>query len=224
MGIFDRVVTLVRSNINDLLDRAEDPEKVIKQMILDMEDSVREGKVALAAAITEEKKLKAAYEQNYQEAQEWYQKAELAMEKGEEELAREALKRRKTHEQNAESFKTQWETQRAQVASMREQLDQLDSKVAEANAKKDILIARKKRAEAAKKINESMAGIGKTATAFETFNKMEDRINTLEAQAEAANEVRKSSLDERFAALGHDHEVEDDLAALRHKMAEKKGQ
>lgn len=224
MGIFDRVVTLVKSNINELLDRAEDPEKMIKQMILEMEDSVREGKIALAAAITEEKKLKAAYEQNEQEAQEWYEKAELALKRNEEDLAREALKRRKTHDENAQSFKTQWETQRTQVSAMREQLDTLESKVSEAKAKKDILIARKKRAEASKKINEQMAGIGSSATAFETFNRMEEKIGTLEAQADAAAEVNRSSLDERFAALDKDGGVDDDLAALKAKLAQKDGQ
>jgi phage shock protein A len=221
MSIFQRITNLLRANINDLLDRAEDPEKMIKQMIMDMEEGVREGKVALAAAITEEKKLKAAYEENLEQANNWFTKAELALEKGEEELAREALKRRKTHEDNATSFKTQWEEQRKTVSSMREDVDALESKLAEAKAKKDILIARKRRAEASKKVNESLAGISKN-NAFETFARMEEKIEHMEAQAQAAAEVRQDSLEERFAKLGDDKDVEDDLAALKARLAAKK--
>lgn len=223
MSIFQRITNLLRANINDLLDRAEDPEKMIKQMIMDMEESVREGKVALAAAITEEKKLKAAYEENLEQANSWFNKAELAMEKGEENLAREALRRRKTHDDNGNSFKAQWEEQRKTVAAMREDVDALESKLAEAKAKKDILIARKRRAEASKKVNESLAGISKN-NAFETFARMEEKIEHMEAQAQAAAEVRQDSLEERFARLGADKDVEDDLEALKARIAAKKGE
>lgn len=223
MSIFQRITNLLRANINDVLDRAEDPEKMIKQMIMDMEEGVREGKVALAAAITEEKKLKAAYEENLEQANNWFNKAELALEKGEEELAREALRRRKTHEDNANSFKSQWEEQRKTVSSMREDVDALESKMAEAKAKKDILIARQRRAEASKKVNESLAGISKN-NAFETFAKMEEKIEHMEAQAQAAAEVRQASLEERFAKLGADKDVEDDLDALKARIAAKKNE
>lgn len=224
MGILDRITTLIRANINDLLDRAEDPEKMLNQMITDMEDSVRDGKVALAAAITEEKKLKAGWEENLAEEQKWLQKAELAIEKGAEDLAREALKRHNTHETNALSYKQQWEQQRHIVAQLREDLDQLDSKVAEARSKKELLIARKRRAEAAKKVNEQLAGIGKSATAFENFEKMERKIEHMEAQAQAAAQVRQDSLEERFRKLNEGDDVESDLAALKAKIAAKKAE
>lgn len=223
MSIFQRITNLLRANINDVLDRAEDPEKMIKQMIMDMEEGVREGKVALAAAITEEKKLKAAYEENLEQANNWFNKAEFALEKGEEELAREALRRRKTHEDNANSFKSQWEEQRKTVSSMREDVDALESKMTEAKAKKDILIARQRRAEASKKVNESLAGISKN-NAFETFAKMEEKIEHMEAQAQAAAEVRQDSLEERFGKLGADKDVEDDLDALKARIEAKKNE
>lgn len=222
MSILQRITTLIRANINDLLDRAEDPEKVLKQMILDMEESVREGKIALAAAIAEETKLKAAYEENLKKAQEWLEKAELAVEKGEEDLAREALRRRKTAEQNAEAAKSQWEEQRKVCAQLRENLEVLESRVADAKARKDLLIARKKRAEAAKKVHEQLAGLTRAQSAFETFEKMEEKIEAIEAQAQAAAQVQRDSLEERLERLGEEDELEDDLQALRAKVAEKK--
>ncbi|BDG61274.1 PspA/IM30 family protein [Caldinitratiruptor microaerophilus] len=222
MGILQRISTLIRANLNDLLDRAEDPEKVLKQMILDMEESVREGKIALAAAIAEETKLKAAYEENLKKAQEWLEKAELAVEKGEEDLAREALRRRKTAEQNAEAAKAQWEEQRRVCAQLRENLETLESRVADAKARKDLLIARKKRAEAAKKVHEQLAGLTRAQSAFETFEKMEEKIESLEAQAQAAAQVQRDSLEERLARLGEDDELEEDLAALKERVAQKK--
>lgn len=222
MGILQRISTLIRANLNDLLDRAEDPEKVLKQLILDMEESVREGKIALAAAIAEETKLKAAYEENLKKAQEWLEKAELAVEKGEEDLAREALRRRKTAEQNAEAAKAQWEEQRKVCAQLRENLETLESRVADAKARKDLLIARKKRAEAAKKVHEQLAGLTRAQSAFETFEKMEEKVESLEAQAQAAAQVQRDSLEERLARLGEDDELEEDLAALKERVAQKK--
>lgn len=222
MSVFQRIGTLLRANINELLDRAEDPEVMLKQMILDMEDSVREGKVALSLAITEEKKLRASYEENLSKAQSWMEKAELAVEQGADDLAREALKRSKTAETNAETAKSQWEQQRQMVAQMREDLDTLESRVAEAKSKKDILIARQRRAEATKKVQEQLAGIGKNQSAFDTFERMEEKVEHLEAQASAAMEIRRDSLDERLNRLGADKDVEDDLAALKQKVAEKK--
>ncbi|MCG0239733.1 MAG: PspA/IM30 family protein [Firmicutes bacterium] len=221
MGIFQRIANLIRANVNELLDRAEDPEKLLKQMILDMEESVREGKIALAAAIAEETKLKARYEEQIQKAQEWLEKAERAVEKGEEDLARESLRRRRTAEQMAEQAKAQWEEQRRVVAQLREHLETLESRLAEAKAKKDLLIARKRRAEAAKKVHEQLAGLTRSQSAFETFEKMEEKIAHLEAQAEAAKRVQEDSLEERLRRLGEDEEIEEDLAALKARLQER---
>lgn len=221
MGILSRIGTLVRSNINDLIDRAEDPEKIIKQIILDMEESVRDGKVALASTITEEKKLKAIYEENLQKHSEWMEKAELAVEKGDDNLAREAIRRAKTHESNADSAKTQWEEQRKVVASLREDLDTLESKLNEAKAKKELLIARQRRAEAQRKVAEQMSGMKKGANAFDTFDRMEEKVSHMEAQAQAAAEVGSDSIEERFKALEKNDDVDDVLAALKAKKAPK---
>lgn len=220
MSIFQRIGTLIRSNINDLLDRAEDPEKMIKQVILDMEASVKDGKIALAAAITEEKKLKALYEDNLKKHEEWMAKASLAVEKGDDDLAREAIRRAKTHENNADQMKGQYEAQRAAVSQLRSDLDSLESKLTEAKAKKEVLIARHRGALAQKKIAEQTAGLSSKTSAFDTFSRMEEKVAHAEAQAQAAMELNTDSLEERFKALERDEGVEDILAALKAKKAE----
>lgn len=226
MSIFQRVSDLIRANISDLLDKAEDPEKMIKQMIEDMESSVREAKVALASTIAEEKKLQASYEENLSQSKSWYDKAELAMSRGDEELAKEALRRRKMYEDTANGLKGQVEAQRAAVNQLRDGVAQLENKLAEANAKKDLLIARQHRAMAERKVNEQLAGIGKSATAFSTFDRMEKKVADMEARAAAAGEVNKDSLDDKFKALekdAHESEIDSDLAALKAKLQPKQG-
>jgi len=217
MGILSRVSSLLKANINDLIDRAEDPEKMIKQLIMDMEEGLREAKVAVAAAITEEKKLQQALGENRDQAQKWYAKAELALTKGEEELAREALRRKKIHDENLASFTAQHEEQVKVVAKLKEQLYQLETKLDEAKRKKETLIARHKRAKAQKQIAESLAGISKD-NVFAAFERMEDKVENLEAQAQAAEEVQTDTLDDRFAKLGADDDIEAELAKMKEKL------
>ena len=225
MSIIQRLTTLIRANINDLIDKAEAPEKMIKQMITDMESSVRDAKVALAATIAEEKKLQMAYEENLNQSKTWYDRAELAVTRGDDELAKEALRRRSAYEETAVGLKGQVEKQREAVAQLREGVAQLESKLAEANAKKDLLIARQRRAQAEKKVNEQLAGMTKQVSAFETFDRMEKKVADLEAQAAAAGEITRDSLEDKFKALekdARDQEVEDDLAALKAKLTGQK--
>lgn len=222
MSIFKRIGDMIRANINDLLDRAEDPEKMLKQMILDMEESVREGKVALAQAIAQGNILKAQYEEQSKKAQEWYQKAEFALARGDEGLARECLNRKKNADQAAQAAKAQLEEHEKAVAQARMDLDALEGKVSQARERMQLLIARQRSAEASKKVNEQLAGISRETSAFDTFDRMESKIERLEAEARAAKMVQSDSLEERLAKLGADQEVEDELAALKAKLEQKK--
>ncbi len=222
MSILKRVSDLIRSNLNELLERAEDPEKMLKQMILDMEESVREGKIALAQAIAQGNILKNQYEDQSKKAQEWLQKAEFALAKGDESLARECLNRKKNADQAAQAAKTQLDEHERAVSQARQDLDALESKVSQAKDKMQLLVARQRSAEASKKVNEQLAGLTRDASAFDTFDRMENKIERLEAEAGAAKTVQSDSLEERLSRLGADQEVEDDLAALKARLEQKK--
>src|SRR5215216_4317623 len=157
MRLLDRVSTLMRANLNDLLDRAEDPEKVIRQLLIDMNNQLLQVKTQVAASIADEKRLYQRYQENEQKATEWERKAELAVDKGNDELAKEALSRRNSFRESSQGFFQQWQEQSAQVAQLKDALHQLERKIQEAEAKKDLLIARSRRAKVETRIHETMA-------------------------------------------------------------------
>jgi phage shock protein A len=218
MTIVERMSTLVRANINDLLDRAEDPEKVIKQLLMDMHAQLLEAKTQVAAAIADEKQLYSRYEENQAHATEWQQKAELAVEKGEDDLAREALTRRNSYQQTADGFKQQYDEQAKQVAELKEVLGQLETKISEAEAKKDLLLARSRRASAETEIRTTLSGLDQNG-ALAGFERMEEKVGQQEARAAALADVETDSVESRFAALETADDVERQLAELKTKNA-----
>ncbi|MHB0871075.1 MAG: PspA/IM30 family protein [Chloroflexota bacterium] len=217
MSLLERVTTLVRANLNELLDRAEDPEKMIKQYILDMQNQLIQVKTQVAASIADEQKLYQRYLQNQELAEEWQKKAELAVGKGEDELAKQALQRRNSYQSTADGFKAQYEDQKQQVELLKNALQKLEAKLDEAERKKDLLIARSRRAEAEQKIHETMAGIGE-AGAMEGFGRMEEKVLEKEARAKAAVELGTDTLEEKFAALEKEADLDDQLQQLKSKM------
>jgi phage shock protein A len=214
MGLLDRVSTLLRANLNDVLDRAEDPEKIIRQLLIDMNNQLMQVKTQVAASIADEKRLYQRYEENQQKATEWERKAEVAVDRGADDLAKEALARRNSFKQSSDGFYAQWQEQSQQVAQLKDALRDLERKIAEAEAKKDLLIARQRRAKAETQIRETMAGIGKNNAATD-FARMEERVSQQEARAAAARELDSDTLDSRFAALETDSTLDTDLAALK---------
>jgi phage shock protein A len=217
MGLPDRVSTLIRANINDLISRAEDPEKVIRQLLLDMNNQLIQVKTQVAAAIADERRLQKRAEDSQKKADEWYAKAQLAVERGQEDLAKEALARRRSFQDTADGFKQQWTEQAAQVEQLKEALTQLDSKIAEAQAKKDLLIARSRRAKAETSIRKTLAGVDSTG-ALSEFERMEDKVEEEEARAKAFAELSQDTLDDRFKQLEHEDQVTKDLEELKSKM------
>jgi phage shock protein A len=216
VGLLDRVSTLVRSNLNDLLDRAEDPEKVIKQLIMDMNNQLIQVKTQVAAAIADEKRLYARYQEAQQQAEEWQRKAELAVEKGDDELAKQALARRNTYAQTATGFQEQWQAQSAQVQALKDGLRQLESKIGEAEAKKDLLIARSRQAKAQETVHRTLSGIRGTG-AMSEFERMEERVEQQEARAAAYTDLSTDTLETRFAALEQESELDRQLRELKAK-------
>ncbi|HUS67462.1 MAG TPA: PspA/IM30 family protein [Kofleriaceae bacterium] len=223
MGIFSRLGTLIKSNINDLISRAEDPEKMLNQVLLEMQQQLVEAKKAVAVAIADEKRLQKQYNAELDKAKEWERKAMLAVRAGDDALARQALVRKQEHENIAAQFQTQWIAQKAAVDKLKDALRLLANKIEEAKRKKNILIARKKRAEAQRQIANTMQGLGDTS-AFDTFDRMAEKINLLEAEAEAgaelAGELSGDTLESKFLALesGGQGTEDDALSELKAKM------
>ncbi len=222
MSIFQRIRLLVSSNINALISKAENPEKILEQLIIDMRKQFSEAKTMVAGAIADEKRLRAQFEAETQNAAEWEKKAMLAVRAGNEELAKEALMRKSEHDTLAAQFQEQWQGQKAAVDKLRTALYELNDKIEEARRKKNMLIARAKRAEAQKKIQGTMSGLSDTS-AFDTFDRMADKVSQKEAEAEAATELATDlragdDLDRKFRELEKTHSADDALASLKAKM------
>lgn len=222
MGIFDRFKTVMKSNINDMIDKAEDPEKMLKQLMIDMEKDLIDVRKEVALAIQTEKRLHQQYMQNKKQADGWEEKATLALKSGREDLAREALSRRNTYSQTAEGFQGQWESQNKNVEVLKKQLSQLEGKINEARIKKDLLVARSRQAKAQEQISKTMGKMG-TSRALSAFSRMEDKVSEKEALAAAYGDLDMlgsgggNSLEDEFAQLSAGS-VDDDLAALKAKL------
>ena len=220
MSVFSRISTVFKANVNDALTKAEDPEKVLNQITIEMNAQLVDTKQKVAAAIADEKRLQRQYKETAEEAKSWEEKASIAVQKERDDLAREALARRNEVQQLADEYKIQWDKQRQAVDQLKEHLKALELKIGEANRKKYLLIARQKRAKAQKQIHETMAGM-KDSSAFDTFDRMEQKVGDMEARADAAAEMadfEKDSLEDEFAALETKGNVEDDLATLKAKL------
>jgi phage shock protein A len=223
MGIFSRLGTLIKSNINDLITKAEDPEKMLTQVLLEMQQQLVEAKKAVAIAIADEKKLQKQYTSETDKAKEWERKAMVAVRAGDDNLARQALARKQEHETIAAQFQQQWIQQKQAVEKLKDALRLLNNKIEEAKRKKNILIARKKRAEAQQQIANTMQGLGDTS-AFDTFDRMAERIQLMEAEAEAgaelAGELSGDTLESKFLQLEQAGGASEDdaLSELKAKM------
>lgn len=221
MGVFSRLGTLLRSNINDLISRAEDPEKILNQLLLDMREQLVEAKKQVAVSIADEKRLRKQLDEEMTKTAEWERKAMMAVRAGRDDLAGEALNRKAQHEQLAAEFAKQHEMQKRAADQLRASLRQLTLKIEEAKRKKDLLIARKRRAEAQKRIQETMAGFGDTS-AFEAFDRMAQKIDRIEAEAEASAELAQQAadldLDQRFRELESESGASQALLDLKRKM------
>jgi phage shock protein A len=224
MGIFDRLSRLVRSNLNDLIARAENPEKMLVQVIEDMRKQLAQAKQEVAVAIADERKLRAQMEEERKQAQEWERRARLAIREGRDDLAKQALMRGQEHANNAAEMEEQWEKHRSETERLKDSLRQLNSKIEEAKRKKNLLIAKQKRAQAQKRIHETMAGM-QDKSAFRAFDQMVEKVEETERKALAAAEVTEDlegdDLTREFAMLegsGTETDVDEKLLALKRDM------
>ncbi len=222
MGIFDRFKRVVKSNLNDMISKAEDPEKMLNQLIVDMNGQLIESKKAGASAIADEKKLERQVRENVNAGQEWERKAMLAVRAGKDDLAKEALMRKQQFDKTAAQYKEQWDSQHESVEKLKGALRGLQQKIEEAQRKKNLLIARARRAEAQKKINETIGGMADTS-AFEAFDQMSKRMDQIEAENDAMLEIedmsRGDSVEQEFAKLEAGGNTEQLLDDLKKRMA-----
>ncbi|HEY9605156.1 MAG TPA: PspA/IM30 family protein [Allocoleopsis sp.] len=217
MGLFDRLSRVVRANLNDMVSKAEDPEKILEQAIIDMQEDLIQLRQAVARAIATQKRTEQQYNKNQSEANTWQQRAQLALQKGDENLAREALVRRKSNMEAATTQKTMLEQQTAQVDTLKRNLIALESKISEAKTKKDMLKARASAAKANEQLQSTIGRLG-TSSAMGAFERMEDKVLEMEARSQAAHELTGNNLDEQFRLLESGSDVDDELAAMKAQL------
>jgi len=219
MNLLDRIGRLIRANLNDLLRRAEDPEKIIEQALLDMKGALKEAREQVAAAMAEAKRLEREVESHLKEAALWEEKAKEALKAGREDLAKEALRRRKRALDLAEGFKAQLEEQKGLTDRLMTQLKALEAKIDEADARKKLLLARKKGVEAAEAVRRMESRL-EGHPALEAFEEMEARILAMEDRHEALKELDGQDLDKELSALSADKEVEEELLRLKRELGQ----
>jgi phage shock protein A len=221
MGIFERLSTMIRSNINDLISRAENPEKMLNQLIADMKGQLAKAKQQVASAIADEKKLQADAESMKKQAEDWERRAMLAVQEGRDDLAKQALLRYNEALQGAQQLHETWVKHKAETETLKGSLRQLNDKIEEAKRKKNILIARARRAEAQQRIQETMSGMS-DKSAFESFERMTEKIESQErkaiAAAELQNEFEGDNLLQQFQALEYKGAPDQQLLELKAKM------
>ena len=218
MGLFDRIMRVIRANLNSLVSGAEDPEKILEQAVLDMQEDLIQLRQAVAQAIATQKRTERQCSQAQTTSDEWYRRAQLALQKGDETLAREALTRRKSYQDTAEAMRSQIGQQSTIVTQLKQNMMKLESKISEAKTKKDLYIARARSAKASQQINDMMGRVG-AGGAIAAFERMEEKVLQLEAQSEAVAELGTDDLEKRIASLGEADEVEAELAAMRNQIA-----
>ena len=224
MGILNRVMTVIKSNVNELINKAEDPKKMLDQIIMDMSEQLEKAKREVAVSIGDEKKLKREYLKHKEEVAGWEKKAEFAVNKGDDSLALKVLERQEESKGLMEQYEREWEGQREAVEKLKVVLKELTSKIEEARRKKNLLIARQKRAEAQSKIAKTMGSL-KDSSAFDSFARMESKVESLESRAEGEAELQKElsgdNLEDQFKKLEADTNIQDKLAQLKAKMEKK---
>ena len=198
MGIFDRIATLFKSNINDLISKAENPEKMLDQIVADMRSQLAKAKQQVAGAIADEKRLKDQAEAEYKQAADWEAKAMLAIKEGRDDLAKQALVRQTEHQSHGQQLETTWQAHNMETEKLKNSLRDLNDKIEEAKRKKNLLLARSRRAQAQQRIAETMSGMSEKS-AFEAFNRMEEKIDQNERQIKATVEIDEEFSGDRLA-------------------------
>jgi phage shock protein A len=214
MALLERVSRLIRANLNDLVDRAENPEKMLKQVILDMQNQLMQVKTQVAIAMADQHLLAKKLKENEESEQEWMRKAELAVDKKQEDLARTSIERSLTCQQIVVSFRQQLADQDVQVETLKSALRKLEQKLVEAQAKSEILMSQHRRARALSKATDARAALSNSARST-SFDRMKDKVHREEALSQAKAELNGDDLDERLLGLGREDQIEQLLKEIK---------
>ena len=217
MGVFSRMRDIISSNINSMLEKAEDPEKLIKLMIQEMEDTLVEIKASTAGAMAVTKKIDRELEQARRRCDEWEKRVALAVEKGRDDLAREALVQKRLYQQQAEALEREAAENEALVAKYKQDITLLEEKLQSAREKHRILAERHRRAAQSRRARETIRRTN-THEAFVRFENFENRIERMEAAADLVNYRKKPSLEEEFSTLEGEDDVEAELAEIKARL------
>ena len=224
MGLIDRLSSLLKSNINDLISKAEDPEKMLNQILVDMKTQLVKAKQQVASAIADEKRLRDQVDQEYRQSQDWEKRAMLAIQEGRDDLAKQALVRHGEHLGHGTTLEQTWESHRMETEKLKNSLRDLNDKIEEAKRKKNLLIARQRRAQAQQRIAETMSSMSENS-AFEAFSRMEDKIVSTEKRIQASAEIDEEFTGDKLASDFKRLEksagtigVDQQLLALKQKM------
>ncbi len=219
MGIFQRLGDLLKSNVNDLIDKAEDPEKMVKQIIIDMQQELNKSTQALGKAVSSERIAKKQYDDAARTASEWEERAKTALAAGDEELAKKALANKVKADKDAAAYKEMYDTISQQTETIRTQVEVLKSKLEEAKSRQAMLIARSQMADTQKNLAKSTGGFD-SSSASEKFDRMEEKIMQKEAEAQAFAEIagQNSETVDEFEKLEKETQVDSELARLKAEM------
>ena len=223
MGLIDRILRLFRANANSWTAKREDPEKILEQTVYEMQENLVQMRQGVAQAIATQKRTERQATQAQSTAEEWYRRAQMALQQGNEALAREALTKRKAYEQTATALTEQIGQQKTLVAKLKKDMQSLELKISEAKTKKDMYIARARSAEASQRIQAMMGQVGHEQS-LGTMSQMEDKVLNLEAQASAMAELNQTlstqSLEGRFAELEQSEAsaIEQELSTMKARL------
>jgi phage shock protein A len=217
-SLLKRIRDLVSANLHAMLDKAEDPEKMVNEYLRQMQDQLYEARTAVAAAMADENRLHRLWSSNQAMADEWEEKASSAVIADKEDLAKQALVRRRHYMQLAESYEEQYEAQDEQVEELQDALAKLEAKIAEAKTRRELIIAKKHRAETQEAIVATVRTLGNSTSAFEGLSRLEERVDERLDRAEAMAELEGGALESRFEDLDAETAAEEDLAELKKKL------
>ena len=216
MGLIDRIQRVIRANFNTQISQAEDPEKILEQTVMEMQENLVKMRQAVASAIASQKRTERQAHQAQSTAEEWYRRAQLALQQENEAMAREALTKRKSYQETATAMTDQVDQQNNVVVRLKKDMQTLETKIAEAKTKKDMYIARARSAEASSRLNDMLGG-SNTSASLSAFEQMEEKVLQLEAQSQAIAELETDDLQKKFASLeaSNDNDIDAELKTMK---------
>ncbi len=218
MSILNRITDLISANVNSMLDKAEDPEKMANEYLRQLTNELYEARTSVAAAMADETKLEQRRISSQRETDQWQSKAEAALRAGDEVLAKAALARKVQAQKLTEQYQQQETAQEQQVTALQDALVNLETRIAEVKAKKELIIAKKNRAATQEAIQRATASMGGGASAIDKLDALEEKVDDRLAKADAMAKLEQGSLENKFRNLEKDQEVDSELAELKRKM------